>query len=294
VDPAATRAASPATTPAGLAGVVLAAGAGTRLRPLTLLRPKALCPVGGRALVDLALDRLAPLSGSGTRHLAVNAHHLAAQLSAHCSHRAHVSVEPDRARGTAGALGLLRGWIDGRDVAVVNADAYLPTGLDTLAEGWDRRRCRLLCRPVRGAERADFAIVDGPGLRYVGACLLPARLVARLPATPAGLYEVLWRTEEAAGRLDLAVTAGVAIDCGTPADYLEANLHASGGASVIGAGAVVEGRVDRCVVWDGAWVGPREHLVEAIRAGTRRSAVTVDAHRPRRTGTVRGRERSVT
>ncbi|MGN6693052.1 MAG: sugar phosphate nucleotidyltransferase, partial [Aquihabitans sp.] len=48
--------------PAGdLAGVVLAAGAGTRLRPLTIERPKALCPVADVPLVDLALDRLRPL-----------------------------------------------------------------------------------------------------------------------------------------------------------------------------------------------------------------------------------------
>ncbi len=49
----------------GLAGVVLAAGAGTRLRPLTALRPKALCPVGTVPLLDLALARLAPLTGCG-------------------------------------------------------------------------------------------------------------------------------------------------------------------------------------------------------------------------------------
>ena len=41
------------------AGVVLAAGLGTRLRPLTHLRPKALCPVGGVPLLDLALERCA-------------------------------------------------------------------------------------------------------------------------------------------------------------------------------------------------------------------------------------------
>ena len=74
----------------------------------------------------------------------------------------------------------------------------------------------------------------------------------------------------------------VAIDCGTPADYLAANLHASGGASVVDPGAVVEGHVERCVVWDGAHVGPAEHLVDAIRAGTRDAPVTVLAHPPSR------------
>ena len=65
------------------AGVVLAAGAGTRLRPLTDLRPKALCPVGGRPLVDLALDRLAAeVGGLGPQWLAVNAHHHAARGAA--------------------------------------------------------------------------------------------------------------------------------------------------------------------------------------------------------------------
>ena len=53
-----------------VAGVVLAAGAGTRLRPLTDERPKAMCPVGNVPLVDHALARVAPYAGS----LAVNVH----------------------------------------------------------------------------------------------------------------------------------------------------------------------------------------------------------------------------
>jgi N-acetyl-alpha-D-muramate 1-phosphate uridylyltransferase len=69
----------------------------------------------------------------------------------------------------------------------------------------------------------------------------------------------------------------VAIDCGTPADYLAANLHASGGESVVGAGATVLGRLERCVVWDGAYVGPGETLREVVRAGTREEPLTVRA-----------------
>jgi hypothetical protein len=96
---------------------------------------------------------------------------------------------------------------------------------------------------------------------------------------PSGLYELLWRADAARNALDLVrlPADGVAIDCGTPADYLAANLHASGGTSVVGEGATVLGRLVRSVVWDGAWVGPDETLVEQIRAGTRADPLTVPA-----------------
>ena len=233
-----------------LAGVVLAAGEGRRLRPLTRYRPKALCPVGGRLLVDHALHRLEPFCGSGPEHLAVNAHHLADQVVRHCAGRVFLSVEQPEALGTAGALVALRPWLCGRDVLLTNADAYLPGGLARLVDGWDGERCRLLCSRVRGDGdddgdahvRADFpdpgatraagatttAAGAGHGLRYVGACLLPAGAVAALPAGIHGLYEALWRDEQRAGRLDLAVLApqDVAVDCGTPGDYLLADRHA--------------------------------------------------------------------
>ena len=255
-----------------LAGVVLAAGSGTRLRPLTDLRPKAMCPVDGVPLVDLAMARVAP----HVERVAVNAHHHAAQLADHVGARAHVSIEQPEALGTAGALGRLREWLDGCDVLLTNADAYLPGTLGDLADGFDGQRCRLLVTELSPGAGGDFTRAGRP-VRYVGACVLPWRLVAGLAATPSGLYEVLWRGLAAAGRLDLAVTTGTVVDCGTPADYLRANLLASGGRSVIGAGAVVEGVLERCVVWDGAYVGPREHLVDVVRAGDRGRPITVAA-----------------
>lgn len=253
-----------------LAGVVLAAGLGTRLRPLTDLRAKALCPVGGVPLLDHALARLAP----HTADLAVNANYHAESVVAHVGTRAHVSLEQPHPLGTAGALGRLRPWLDGRDVLLTNADSYLPGGLGLLVDGWDGMRCRLLVQPVPVGASRDFDR-DGVPVDYVGAALLPGPLVRRLSPTPSGLYEVLWRDLDARGELDLVVRDDVAIDCGTPPDYLAANLHASGGASVIGAGAVVEGSVRRCVVWDGAYVGPDEHLLAAVRAGSREHPVTV-------------------
>lgn len=266
------------------AGVVLAAGAGTRLRPLTCLRPKALCPVGGVPLVDQALARIRDTTGDGPDRLAVNAHHHADALAAHLDGRVTLSREEPAALGTAGALAALRGWLGGRDVLLTNADAYLPGGIGRFAEGWDARRSRLLCVPVSEGSgvRADFRAADGSGLRYVGVSLLPWTAVRDLAVTPSGLYEVLWRDQEARGELELVtlgqVGAGeVFVDCGTPQQYLRANLHAGGGQSVIGVGARVLGSVHRCVVWDGAWVGPDEHLTDAIRAGTEDTPVTVHA-----------------
>lgn len=247
-----------------LAGVVLAAGAGRRLAPLTRLRPKALCPVGGRPLVDLAVDRVLPLVGSAEA-VAVNLHHGAGELDAHLPAAVHRSFEAPEALGTAGALGALRPWLEGRDVVVANSDAWFPDDLDLgdFVAGWDRERVRLLC--VDDPARGDFG-----SARYCGVALLPGRLVAELEATPSGLYEVQWRAEAAAGRLDLVTTSSPFVDCGTPADYLRANLAASGGASVVGAGARVhpDARLVRAVVWDGAEVAAGELLVDAVRAGS--------------------------
>lgn len=245
-----------------VAGVALAAGAGTRLAPLTRWRPKPLCPVGGRALVDHALDRVVPWADE----VAVNLHHGAALLDAHLGADVHRSFERDGALGTAGALGALRPWLDGRHVLVTNADAWFPPGVDVggLLAGWDHERVRLLC--VEDPERGDFG-----SLRYCGIALLPWATVAPMAAEPSGLYEVSWRAERAAGRLDLVVHPGGFVDCGTPADYLAANLASSGGGSVVDPAATVGAGATllRSVVWDDGVVAPGEVLVDAIRAGRR-------------------------
>jgi N-acetyl-alpha-D-muramate 1-phosphate uridylyltransferase len=241
-----------------VAGVVLAAGLGTRLRPLTDLRPKALCPVANVALVDLALAHLLPWCEA----VAVNVHAGRAAMEAHLAGRGlHLSVEDPGPLGTAGALGRLREWVAGRAVLVGNADAWHRFDLGVLLEGWDGHRIRLLA--VKDAARGDF----GPW-RYCGSALMPWADVARLEAVPSGLYEMSWRKAEAEGRLELVgVGDGPFFDCGTPPDYLAANLAASGGESVVGPGAVVEGELVRSVVWPGGVVAAGERLVESIRAG---------------------------
>lgn len=259
-----------------LAAVVLAAGAGTRLRPLTDVRPKALCPVGDRPLVEHALDRVAAVTGRpvGPGWVAVNAHHRAADVVAQVGGRVHVSVERPVALGTAGALGALGDWLAGRPVLVANADAYLPGDGSALLAGWDGERIRLAV--VDDPARADFA----GGWRYAGLALMPWRDVRGLRAAPTGLYEVSWRAALAAGRLDLVPVPGPFVDCGTPADYLAANLLWSGGESVVGAGARVDGRLVRSVVWPGGTVAAGERLVECVRVG---AELTVPAPLARRT-----------
>jgi NDP-sugar pyrophosphorylase family protein len=239
-----------------VAAVVLAAGAGTRLRPLTDILPKALCPVDNVALVDLAIDRVRAL----TPRIAVNAHHGRDLLEAHLAGRVHVSVEEPEVLGTAGALGQLRDWIDGRATVVVNADAWHGFDLSVLLDGWDGERVRLLV--VEDPRRGDF----GPW-RKVAAAVMPWSEVRRLPATFGGLYQACWAPRWADGRLELTASAGPFFDCGTPADYLAANLAASGGDSVVGRGARVDGELVRSVVWPGGVVHRGERLVDSIRVG---------------------------
>jgi NDP-sugar pyrophosphorylase family protein len=239
-----------------LAAVVLAAGAGTRLRPLTEILPKALCPVDNVALVDLAIDRVRPI----TPRIAVNVHHGRPQMEAHLNGRVHLSVEAPDVLGTAGALGQLRDWIGGRPTIVVNADAWHRFDLSVLLKGWDGERVRLLV--VDDPARGDF----GPW-RQCGASIMPWSEIRELPATFGGLYEACWGPRWAEGRLDLKPCAGPFFDCGTPADYLAANLAASGGKSVVGKDARVEGELVRSVVWPGGVVHRGERLVDSIRAG---------------------------
>lgn len=245
-------------------GVVLAAGLGTRLRPLTDVRPKALCPVANVPLVDWALARVRTVA----EDVAVNVHAGRAQMEEHLAGAGvHVSVEADAPLGTAGALGRLRDWIAGRPVLVGNADAWHRLDVRALLDGWDGERPRLLV--VHDPSRGDF----GPW-RYVGSTLLSWRTVARLEATPSGLHDLVWMPALAEGALELVEAAGEFFDCGTPADYLAANLCASGGDSVVGEGAVVVGELVRSVVWPGGVVRRGERLVESIRVG---ADLTVDA-----------------
>ncbi|MDQ1653533.1 MAG: mannose-phosphate guanylyltransferase, partial [Cryptosporangiaceae bacterium] len=144
----------------------------------------------------------------------------------------------------------------------------VPLDLTSFVDEWDGERPRLLV--VDDPARADF---EGRW-RFAGVSLLPGLAAAGLEAEPSGLYERVWR----ATPLDLVPTAARYIDCADPSSYLAANLMLSGGKSVIGDGARVEGEVERCVVWPDAVVHSGEQLVEVVRARHRNGHdVTVPA-----------------
>lgn len=249
----------PARSRPCLAGIVLAAGAGTRLSPLTRLRPKALCPVGGRPLVDLAVDRVAEIADE----VWVNVHFGRPSMEEHLlgsrtkdGRPVNLSLEVGEARGTSGAIGLLRErFASFAGVVVANADAWMDSSMIDLVDGWQGELSRVL---VAGDDKF------GPTSKVAGV-LLPKALVDGLEPIPSGLYETVLRPASECGLLEVRRYRGEFVDCGTPSSYLRANMVQSGGRTVLGEGAAVRGIASRCVLWEGTTVDEGEVLEDAIR-----------------------------
>jgi N-acetyl-alpha-D-muramate 1-phosphate uridylyltransferase len=215
--------------------------------------------VGG---VVRPIDPHRPLGRPDDAETAVTPAGGSALASGTAPHDVWVSHEVTEALGTAGAIGHLRYWLNGRGVLVVNGDTWTDAPLAPLLEDWDGETARVL---VVGGP-------FGPGAQVAGS-LVPWRDVVSLPDAPAGLYEECWSRHAAAGTLDEIVVEARFADCGTPADYLAANLRAADGQSVVGEGAVVDGSLERSVVWPGGHVAAGEHLVDAVRTTAGRTVL---------------------
>jgi MurNAc alpha-1-phosphate uridylyltransferase len=228
--------------------MMLAAGLGTRMRPLTNETAKPRLPLGGRALLDLALDRLA---AAGVGRAVVNVHWQADRVIEHLSQHGdtpHIVVRPeDDLLETGGAIRAALGELGPGPFFVINGDTVWFDGptpaLDRLAAAWsdDVDAVLLVARTFQvHAEvgRGDFAI-DPWGIArrpkereivpyvFAGIQILRPSLFDNAPNGPFSL-NILWDEAIAAGRLRAVVHDGLWYHLSTPADLAEAEyaLHA--------------------------------------------------------------------
>jgi N-acetyl-alpha-D-muramate 1-phosphate uridylyltransferase len=232
--------------------MVLAAGIGTRMHPLTATRPKPLVEVAGKALLDHVLDRLA---ATNVERAVVNVHHFAEQMQRHLAGRTKpqiiISDERGLLLGTGG--GVVRAlpklgdapffhinsdtiWIDGVKPNLARlADAFDPAAMDAL----------LLLAPTTGSigytGRGDFTMAADGRLKprgerevapfvYAGAAILAPALFADAPQGEFPLTALFTRAGEA-GRLFGLRLEGLWMHVGTPDAIAaaEAAIRASAG-----------------------------------------------------------------
>lgn len=231
--------------------MVLAAGLGTRMRPLTNDRPKALVEVGGRALIDHMLDRLAQV---GVETAVVNVHAFADRLEAHLLARNATGIMPrlilsdERAEpletggGIKHALHLLPDtpfWVANINSVWIDDDGQ---ALEAVAAAWDPDRmdvCLLTASTAESmgfhatgdlflAETGEVRFKDAgksAPLVYVGVHIAKPSVVANGPDGPFGLLPI-WKTLTAAGRVHGVAPRGLWMHVGDPGarDQAEARL----------------------------------------------------------------------
>ena len=220
--------------------MVLAAGLGTRLRPITDTMPKPLVPIAGKPMIDYGLDALAE---AGVKRAVVNVHHFADQMIAHLAGRTApeivLSDETGQLMNSGG--GLARGLkLLGRDpVLVMNADLFWigekpgeATNLQRLAESFDPETMDILMLCVKLEDttghngKKDFSLDaegrlaryregDGTPVVYAGALALMPALLDDAPDDAFNLNIYFDRAIEK-GRLRGIMLEGHWITVGTP------------------------------------------------------------------------------
>ena len=169
--------------------VLLAAGLGTRLRPLTDTVPKCLMPIGDRTLLDIWLDALALVD---VDEVLVNTHHLAEQVAAHVASRTSGPpvrlLHEETLRGSAGTL-RAAGDLLGQDpwFLAVNADNLTDYDLHRLVDAHTASGAVATLTAFHAPEPSQCGILEvGPEGRLVGFDEKPAR--PRGDLANAGLY----------------------------------------------------------------------------------------------------------
>jgi MurNAc alpha-1-phosphate uridylyltransferase len=223
--------------------VILSAGLGLRMRPLTLTVPKPLLPLDGKPILAHVLERL---HAAGVTRIIVNAHHLADQVEDFAAAYPGVILRREsELLDTGGAIAAMRAenllpdapffvmngdtyWVDGPTSTLARmADAYRPDSMDALL---------LLARAagtIATTGRGDFLWPRGEGLRrrgerdvapyiYAGVQLVSHPLFAAAPPPPFSM-NVLWDRAIEAGRLGAIVHDGIWFHLSTPDDLARAD-----------------------------------------------------------------------
>lgn len=150
--------------------MVLAAGLGQRMRPITDTLPKPLVAIGGKTMLDHMLDRLAD---AGVEEAVVNVHHLAGKVEAHLAGRTrpHITISDERALllETGGGVKKALPLLGAAPFFHVNSDAlWRETGqpaMQAMAQAWDPARMDML---LLLAERETSIGFDGAGDFFLG------------------------------------------------------------------------------------------------------------------------------
>ena len=218
--------------------MIMAAGLGKRMRPLTATRPKPLIEVNGKALLDHVLERL---RHAGVRKVVVNVHYLADALEAHLQSRDHgldvvISDERDLLLETGGGLVRAAPLIDSDPFLALNSDNLWIDGpadtLKLLASHWDDGKMDALlllvpqARALNHKGMGDFHMDSSGRIRrrekshvapfvFTGIQIVSKRLLRDAPNGPFST-NILWDRAIDDGRCFGAVHQGLWFDVGTP------------------------------------------------------------------------------
>ncbi|SKA32179.1 MobA-like NTP transferase domain-containing protein [Enhydrobacter aerosaccus] len=220
--------------------MILAAGRGERMRPLTDTTPKPLIPVAGRSMLDRSLDRLV---AAGVQRVVVNVHHLGEQIAAHLGDRAMI-VREERLLETGGSVKNALPLLGDGPFFVLNGDGLWRDGptpmLTRMAKAWEPSRmdALLLLHPLEAAvgreakDRGDYFLHADNRARHRGDAPVAPHLFASVSIcdgrlfrdSPDGPFSLLrlWTRAEAEGRLYGLVHDGDWFHVGTPQALAEA------------------------------------------------------------------------
>jgi len=226
--------------------MIMAAGLGTRMRPLTSDRPKPLIEVGGKALIDHAIDRL---TAAGVTLIVVNMHYKAEMLKAHLAKRKNVEIrlseETDGLLGTGGGVVKALSHFGDEPFFIHNSDTIWVEGYDAALERmktyWDPRTMDglLLMAPMvtaMGYEGVGDFMMDSDGrltrvplgrvspFAFPGVQIVHPRLFDNAPSGGFST-NVVWDRAIERERLFGVRLDGVWIHVGTPQALAEADAY---------------------------------------------------------------------